>query len=246
MTSAVIDEAVAKADEIEKKIQEFFDKVNDVISWVPWPFEDLIEPIEQGMEQLRQKVAEFWDRVKDFFTNRGDPEKLKQFADEWRESIGNRIGEIAGDIRLEKMRSNIEWEGRAAEAYKTIVPPQSEGLEGIKSLAVQINASLKSLANGIEDFWTAILIAFGTFVVAIAAAITGAATVVGIPAAIAAVLVAVGACIALVTTAIISRDAVEDTIKAEQDTIAQGTHDIGTEWTRSKTSMSDPGDWEAR
>ncbi|MQA64096.1 MAG: hypothetical protein GEU86_22170 [Actinophytocola sp.] len=246
MTSAVIDEAVEKADEIERKIQEFFDKVNDALSWVPWPFDDLIEPIERGMEQLRQKMGEFWDRLTDFLTNRGDPEKLKQFADEWRESIGNRIGDIAGDIQLVNMRSNIEWEGRAAEAYKTIVPPQGEGLEGIKSLAVQINTSLKSLANGIEDFWTAILIAFGTFVVAIAAAIVGAATIVGIPAAIAAILVAVGACIALVATAITSRDAAEDTIKAEQDTIAQGTHDIGTEWTRSKTSMSDPGDWEAR
>ncbi len=246
MTSAVIDEAVETADEIERKIQEFFDKVNDVISWVPWPFDDLIEPIEQGMAQLREKMQEFWDRLTDFLTNRGDPDKLKQFADEWRESIGNRIGEIAGDIKLTQMRSNIEWEGRAAEAYKTIVPPQSEGLEGIKSLAVQINTSLKSLANGIEDFWTAILIAFGTFVVAIAAAIIGAVTVVGIPAAIAAVLVAVGACVALITTAIVSRDAVEDTIKAEQDTIAQGTQDIGTQWTKSKTSMSDPGDWEAR
>ncbi len=246
MTSAVIDEAVETADEIERKIQEFFDKVNDVISWVPWPFDDLIEPIEQGMAQLREKMQEFWDRLTDFLTNRGDPNKLKQFADEWRESIGNRIGEIAGDIKLTQMRSNIEWEGRAAEAYKTIVPPQSEGLEGIKSLAVQINTSLKSLANGIEDFWTAILIAFGTFVVAIAAAIIGAVTVVGIPAAIVAVLVAVGACVALIATAITSRDAVEDTIKAEQDTIAQGTHDIGTQWTKSKTSMSDPGDWEAR
>ncbi|MGH3947833.1 MAG: hypothetical protein ACRDSE_01725 [Pseudonocardiaceae bacterium] len=246
MTSAVIDEAVETADEIERKIQEFFDKVNDVISWVPWPFDDLIEPIEQGMAQLREKMQEFWDRLTDFLTNRGDPDKLKQFADEWRESIGNRIGEIAGDIKLTQMRSNIEWEGRAAEAYKTIVPPQSEGLEGIKSLAVQINTSLKSLANGIEDFWTAILIAFGTFVVAIAAAIIGAVTVVGIPAAIVAVLVAVGACVALIATAITSRDAVEDTIKAEQDTIAQGTHDIGTQWTKSKTSMSDPGDWEAR
>lgn len=246
MTSAVIDEAAQKADEIERKIQEFFDKVNDVISWVPWPFEDLIEPIERGMEQLRQKMQEFWDRLTDFLTNRGDPDKLKQFADEWRESIGNRIGEIAGDIKLENMRSNIEWEGRAAEAYKTIVPPQGEGLEAIKSLAVQINTSLKSLANGIEDFWTAILIAFGTFVIAIAAAIIGAATVVGIPAAIAAVLVAVGACLALITTAIISRDSVEDTIKAEQDTIAQGTHDIGTAWAKSRTSMSNPSDWEAR
>lgn len=246
MTSAVIDEAVETADEIERKIQEFFDKVNDVISWVPWPFDDLIEPIEQGMAQLREKMQEFWDRLTDFLTNRGDPDKLKQFADEWRESIGNRIGEIAGDIKLTQMRSNIEWEGRATEAYKTIVPPQSEGLEGIKSLAIQINTSLKSLANGIEDFWTAILIAFGTFVVAIAAAIIGAVTVVGIPAAIAAVLVAVGACVALITTAIVSRDAVEDTIKAEQDTIAQGTQDIGTQWTKSKTSMSDPGDWEAR
>lgn len=244
--SAVIDQAVGKADEIERKIQEFFDKVNDVISWVPWPFDDLIEPIEQGLAKLRQKMQEFWDRLTDFLTNRGDPEKLRQFADEWRETIGNRIGEIAGSIELVRMRSNIEWEGRAAEAYKTIVPPQGEGLEGVKSLAIQINTSLKSLANGIEDFWSALLMAFGIFLVAIIGAIFGVLSIVGIPAAIAAVLVAVGACVNLVTTAITERDAVEDTIKAEQDTIAQGTHDIGTEWMRSKTSMSDPGDWEPR
>jgi hypothetical protein len=246
MTSAVIDEAVGKADEIARKIQEFFDTVNDTLSWVPGFLDHLIDPITESMNLLRQKVEEFWARAEDFVTNRGDPEKLKQFADEWSESIGNRIGEIAGDIEVHRLRTNVVWEGRAADAYKAIVPPQSEGLEGIKSLANQISTSLKSLANGIEDFWTAILIAFGAFALAIAAAIVGAVTVVGIPAAIAAVIAAVIADFALVTTAIVSRDAVADTIKAEQDSIAQGTQDIGTEWAKSSTSMSDPGDWEMR
>lgn len=244
MTSLVIDEAVAKVNEIERKIQEFFDKVNDVLSSVPGFLDHLVDPIIQGMYQIRQEMQEFWDRLNQFLTNRGDPEKLRAYADDWRESIGNRLGDMAEDIKLYRLRSNIEWEGSAAEAYKAIVPAQSEGLEGIKSLAIQINTSLKSLANGIEDFWTAILIAFGMFVVAIAAAIVGAATVAGIPAAIAALLTAIGACIALIHTAITQRDSLEDMIKTEQDTIAQGTVDIGTEWAKSSTSMSNPADWE--
>lgn len=246
MTAHVIDEAVEKANEIERKIQEFFDKVNDALNWVPGFLDHLVDPIIQGMNKVRQEMQDFWDRLTDFLTNRGDPEKLREYAESWRESIGNRLGEIAGDIELHRLRTNVEWTGSAAEAYKTIVPPQSEGLEGIKSLAIQINTSLKSLANGIEDFWTAILIAFGTFVVAIAAAIVGAATIVGIPAAIAALLTAIGACIALIATAITQRDSLEDTIKAEQDTISQGAHDIGTEWEKSSTSLSNPADWEPR
>lgn len=60
MTNPLVYETSRKAQEIEQKVREFFDKVDEVISWVPGIFSHLIEPIVQGMEHLAQKIQEFW------------------------------------------------------------------------------------------------------------------------------------------------------------------------------------------
>lgn len=244
--SAVIEEAVDIADDINQKVNEFFEKVNDLLDWVPWPASELIDEVQEAMARLRQKVDEFWTKVEEFFTNTGNPDKLKEFADQWLNSIGNPVGEIADDIALDRMDTNIEWVGRAAEAYRVIVPPQAEGLNGIKDLAEDLSKSLKALADGIEDFWSALAWAFGIFLAGIVAAIAGAVTLVGIPAAVVALTATIATSINLIATAVQERDALEDTIATEQDGIRQGVHNLGDEWRKSKHSLGDPGDWQPR
>ncbi|KGI80947.1 hypothetical protein IL38_14385 [Actinopolyspora erythraea] len=229
-----------KVDEIEVKIQEFFAKANDILSWVPDSFSHLIDPIKKGLRDISQKMQEFWKDVKRFLvTERGDPDALKRAGEQWMNQVGNPVHDTAGDIALPELRTYLEWDGRAAEAYKALVPAQAEGLKGIKGLAEQLRRSLTNLGNAIESFWTAVLIALGAFVVAIVAAIVEACGIVTLPAAIPTLLGAVGAVIGLIATAVSSTMSVVDTINTEQTAINQKIRDLGDEWTRSSADLSD-------
>ncbi|HEX2297183.1 MAG TPA: hypothetical protein VHH34_01470 [Pseudonocardiaceae bacterium] len=240
MTNSLVLETSDKSREIEQKIQEFFDKVNQVISWVPWPASELLGPIQDGMERLAQKMREFWDRVNQLFEQPGNSDRLREAGAQWAEDVGNILGDIAGTVALDKLQTNIEWTGRAAEAYKATVPAQGEALNGLKDLAIEMRTSLDSLAESIDNFWLAMKIAFVTFVVAIVGAIVAAATVVGIPAAIAVILTAVGVCLGVVTATIMALDSHIDTIHNQQTTIQQKVRDVGTEWAKTNiAAMSD-------
>lgn len=235
----LVREAEGKTEEIDRKVREFFEKVNGLLDWVPGALTQLIEPIQRGLQQLQQKLAEFWDRVNQLFEQPGNSDRLKEVGDSWANSIGNPVGDTAGDISLEKLRANIEWTGKAAEAYKAMVPAQGESLSGIKNLAIQLQNSLTGLANAIDSFWTANLIALGTFVVGVVGAIAAACTVVGVPAAIAAIATAAGVSIGLIATAVNTMNSLVDTIETEQNSIKQKIQDLGSEWSKSNADLSD-------
>lgn len=244
MTSPAIEQANDKIHELDQKIDDFFGKVNDVLSWVPGFLSDLIQPIEDGLNALRQKVQEFFDRVNQLFAQPGSPTRLHQVAEDWVNMVGNVVGDIAGRISLDKLQTNLDWQGRGAEAYKATVPAQVSGLNSVKDLANQLRSSLDNLGNGIESFWTVIASAIIGFIVSAAVAIVGACTVVGIPAAIVAILSGAGVSIALITTAIVSLQSLTNTISTEQNTIAQKVHDLGDQWAKSNTgAMQDKSDW---
>lgn len=246
--SAVIDDAFRQATEIEKKIQEFFDAVNSVLDWVPGFLDHLIEPIQAGMEKVNQKIMEFWSDVKEFLDNTGNPDKLEQYAEAWRNQVGNPTGAIAGDVALSKLATNTEWTGSGAAAYKAIVPAQSDGLNGIKSLSIDFSTMLKDLANGIENFWIAMGFAFGSLVVGMAAAIVQAATVVAIPGAIVTVIGAIGVALTAIGAAVMEIKGIYDTIDTSQDAIDQGLTDLGQEWAKAtplnQRKMDDTQQWE--
>jgi hypothetical protein len=151
------------------------------------------------------------------------------------------VGDTAGDVAHEKLKTSVEWTGRGSEAYKATVPAQVNGLNSIKDLAGQVHSSLNNLANGIDNFWLALKIAFGVFVVG---AIAAACTIVGTRAAIAALAGAAGVSIGLVTAAILAVQSFTQTIATEQDGIKTKIHDLGQEWANSdRGSMSHKSDW---
>lgn len=232
-------------EELEQKIKEFFANVDDVLSWVPGALSDLIEPIMQGLDVVRRNVTEFWDRIGQLIEQPGSPTRLHQVAEDWADKIGNIAGSIASDISLDKMQTNLDWQGRGAEAYKATVPVQVDGLKSVKDLANQLRSSLDNLGNGIETFWTAMAVAAGVFVAGAITAVATACTVVGIPAAIAAIATAAGVSLGLVTTAILSLQSLTNTISAEQSNISQQVHDLGERWSKSNTgAMQDKADWQ--
>ncbi|SDC27378.1 hypothetical protein [Actinokineospora iranica] len=251
--NAIVQETSDKAREIELKSNEFWDAVNDVLSWVPEPLRWIIEPIRVGMAELGQKMREFWDRVKQLFEQPGNADRLKQVGEQWTTLVGDICKDIAETISLDKMRTNIEWQGPAAESYKAQVPPQSEGLTTIKDIAGQVRTSLDNLANSIDSFWLAIKFAFAGFAIAIIAAIAAACTVVGIPAAIGIIIAAVAAALGLVTAAVMALESHVNTIENEQTAIRQRVTDLADGWTMTDTAAlsdasakdGDPSDWRS-
>lgn len=240
MTNPLVREAFEKTQEIEDKIQEFFDRVNDVLSWVPGIFAHLIEPIQQGMEQLRQKLQEFWDRVNQLREQPGNSDRLKEVGEQWVTSIGNVLGDIADTLSLDRLRTNFEWTGSAAEAYKATVPAQGKALNGLKDLAVEMRGSLDSLANSIDTFWLTMKIVLVGLLVAIVIALVAAIGVVTIPEAIGVILGAVAAAITVIATTIAALNSHIDTIETQQSAIGQQVHDVGAEWSPSNiAAMSD-------
>jgi len=235
MANPLIQQCEDKSREVEKEIQRLFDQVNRVLSHVPGVLEYLIRPIVDGMEALGKSVQEFWDRVNKVWDQPGDPDKLKEVGEQWVNHVGNALGDIADTIKLDQLRTNVEWTGRAARAYSATVPPQSEGLESIKDIAGQMRGSLTNLANAIENFWTAFWFTLAGLVVGIVIAIACACTVVGIPAAIVELAAILTASIAAVGAMIAAVEARNDTIDVEQTVIKQKIDDLGADWKMPNT-----------
>jgi hypothetical protein len=243
----LIDQAVGKLNEIEHQIEELFNKVNDVISWVPGFLSGAIEPVRNAMADLNKKTVEFWNACKHFATDRGNPSRLKAAAATWSDAVGNPIGDLAGAVSLDKLKTEIEWEGRAAEAYKSTVPAQVGGLNSLKDLGQQIRNSLINLANGIDSFWTQIIGIVAGLLIALGIAIASACTVVGIPAAIVILLGAIGAGIAGIVTTISAVDSLNGTIANEQQAILDRVKALGSTWSVSDVgAMSDSSDWKVQ
>ncbi|OOC02860.1 hypothetical protein [Amycolatopsis azurea] len=241
----VIDQSMEKLREIEDKIRELFDKVNDVMSWVPDILSDLIEPVRRGMNALNGKLTEFWDSIIRFINDKGDPAKLRQVAAEWSDRIGKSTGDVAGSVSLDKLKTNIEWSGRAAETYKATVPAQIAGLNSLKDLGLQIRNSLVNLANGLDSFWTQIYGTFAALAIAAVVAVLSAISVVGIPAAVAILVGMIGAGIASIFTTISAVDSLTNSIRVEQTAIQDKVDSLGVTWPRTNTeSMSHSTDWK--
>lgn len=241
----VIDQSMEKLGEIEDKIRELFDQVNSVMSWVPDVLSDLIEPVRRVMNELNGKMTEFWEATKKFTTDVGDPAKLRRVAAEWADRIGNSVGEIAGSVSLDKLKTNIEWSGKAAETYKATVPAQVAGLNSLKDLGLQIRNSLVNLANGLDSFWLQIYGTFAGLLIATLAALVSAISVVGIPAAIVILIGVVGAGIASIFTTINAVDSLTNSIGVEQAAILDKVKSLGVTWPMTNTdSMSHSADWK--
>lgn len=169
----------------------------------------------------------------------GDPVELRATAEQWGNSVGNPLSDVTANIELGKLEANVEWDGRAAEAYKAIVPSQSEGLSSIRDLAGQMRTSLYSLADAIESFWVAFGFGVIGFVVGVGVAIASIWGVVTTPAGIAAALIAANTCITLISIAMNNLKTYFHTIDTEQRTLQQKAHDLGAQWARSNSDMSD-------
>lgn len=247
--SSIIDTVNQKIKEIQQKVKELFDKVNGLLSWVPSFLSGVVDTIKNALNALNQKLQEFWDQVNKFFTEPGWPPALKQAAQAWENHVSSTVSNIAGTLTTDQLQAENDWQGQAANAYKSTIPSQDNALNAIKTIADQINTSLNNIANAIVAFWVAIGAALLTFVVGLVAAIAACCTVVGTPAGIGAAATTVGVVLALVTAAIIALTTYINGVNSEQTTLTQKLNDNSTfpngRWPVSTSDMSnDHGGWQ--
>jgi uncharacterized membrane protein YccF (DUF307 family) len=224
-------------EQIDQKIREasgttrnFTAQIDSVLSWVPEPLAYLIEPIAKSMKLLALGIDDLVKFCIEQYDNCGDEDRLRAVGLEWVTRVGDVLGDIAGDIGLDKFQAPIEWTGRASRAYQLTVPPQAAGLNAVKDIANQMRSSLNSLANAVESFKVAIVLALLGYVVAATGAIAGAISVVGIPAAIAAGATALSVSLALVGSALVTMNSHVATVKTEQTNLQQKIDDLGKTW----------------
>ncbi|MFD9887964.1 hypothetical protein ACFWY9_01380, partial [Amycolatopsis sp. NPDC059027] len=225
-------------------IRQFFDRVNDILSWVPDILSHMIEPIKQQIDAVDKRYLEFQNKVNEFWHNKGNTDKLRLFATQWAEKVGNPYGEAAGNVALEKLQTNTEWHGRAAETYKTTVPAQVNGLNAMKDIGLQIRNSLTDLANGIDSFWVTVNGILIGLAIGIGATIASALTVVGLPAAVALILTTIGAGVAGIFQAIGAVQTLTNLITTQQMAIDDKVRNLGKNWAMTQfDKMTHPGDW---
>ncbi|CAM01164.1 hypothetical protein A8924_2251 [Saccharopolyspora erythraea NRRL 2338] len=239
MANALVQQAADRSQEIERAVDDFWEVVDELLSRVPDFLSYLVEPIQRGMEALARLLQDFWDRTNQLFEQPGDSDRLREISELWAGAVATPVGDVAGDITLSGLQAGVRWEGPAAEAYKALVPKQEEGLNGVEDVAMQIRQSLNNLANAIDAFWLAVLVALGVFVVGAVTAIATACTVVCTPGAIAAIATAAGVSVGLITTAVVAMNSYLDVIDTEQTDLRDKIRDLGDQWTRSAHDLSD-------
>lgn len=176
----------------------------------------------------------------------GNPAALREASEKWTSEVSKMLGTIAGELNLDNHQTKIEWEGRAAEAYKGLVPEQVEGVNGLESVSDHMVSALDELANTIVTFWVAIGVAVVTFVVGMVAAIAACVGVVTAPAGIAAAVGVAAVCLGLVTAAITALVAMIQSISSSAKSTKQQVDELGSTWEKSDAGVDygDESNWE--
>jgi predicted PurR-regulated permease PerM len=246
---SIIQQANQKLQEIQQKVQELFDKINGLLSWVPSFLSGVVDAIKDAVDKFNQKLQEFWTQVEKFFSEPGSPSALKQAAQAWENTVSKVISNVTGSLSTDQLQAENDWQGQAANAYKSTIPSQTAALNSIKGIADQVNTSLNDLAGAVIAFWVAIGAALLTFIVGLVGAIAACCTVVGTPAGIAAAVGVIAVVLGLVTTAILTLTSYLNSVSAEQASLGQKLNDNSTfpngKWPVSTSDMSDDhGGWQ--
>jgi hypothetical protein len=188
----------AEFEEILRKVKEGLDKLEpmygqmssnitgNAIWWaLPPPVKD----------KINQWLAELWDWIKKisaeigtFFAQPGAPHILWQCGQNWTREVGAKASNWQDTMHVSQLKTDDEWKGAAATAYKDILPLQQKALGAIKAATDEVQDVLTKLAVAIGAAWIAVGAALAVFLFEFGAAVVAAATGAGILAALGAAL----------------------------------------------------------
>lgn len=151
----------------------------------------LLKQVRDAIAHLREYIPVLREMVNSF----GSPDRLREAASQLSSDVGDASGTLSaamGSGHLQGLRPS-NWSGSAAEEYVIGFPGQPDAVDRIAGYSASLHDALRSLADGIEQFYLELAIAVTgllTAVIGLAVAIPEAATVAGIPLAIGTAVVA--------------------------------------------------------
>lgn len=163
-------------DNIPVQYNRLIDNINSSIGWLPG---FLLDKIKSALKTLGDFIGKVLTEIGKFFTQPGVPWTLWNHGTTWTSDVGGKASHWQDTMQLSQLKTDDEWTGAAATAYKDILPLQQKALGAIKAATDEIDDVLTKMAIAIGVAWLAIVTAIVSFVIELTAEAGAAATGVG-------------------------------------------------------------------
>jgi hypothetical protein len=170
-------------NEIPKQFTRLIDNINSALGWLPgW----VMDKINAALKAVSDFIGKILTEIGKFVTQPGVPWTLWNHGTTWTEQVGAKTTNWQDVFHVGSMKTDDEWKGSAADAYKNLLPLQQKALGAVKAASDEVDDVLTKMAIAIGVAWLAIVSAIVSFVIELTAEGTAAATGVGAPPAAAA------------------------------------------------------------
>lgn len=170
-------------DEIPKQFQRLVDNINSVLGWLPG---FIMDRIRDALNAVADFIGKVLTEIGKFVTQPGVPWTLWNHGNSWTDDVGAKASNWQEAFTLGAMKTDDEWSGGAANAYKNVLPQQKAALAAVKAACDEVDDVLTKMAIAIGVAWLAVVTAVVSFVIELTAEGAAAATGAGAPPAAAA------------------------------------------------------------
>jgi hypothetical protein len=170
-------------NEIPKKFKELVDNINSALGWLPgfvW------DKIKAALDAVGNFIGKVLTEIGKIITEPGVPWTLWNHGTTWTEQVGAKASNWQDQFHVGSMKTDDEWKGSSADAYKNLLPLQQKALGAVKAASDEVDDVLTKMAIAIGVAWLAIVSAIVSFVIELTGETAAAATGVGAPPAAAA------------------------------------------------------------
>lgn len=177
-----VQEIIDLLEEVEQKVESLRDKINGILSWVPWGLGWAVDKFRELWDTAMDRLAEFWDLIAPVANGFGAPWVINDRLDEWVE-IGARVSEQVTVATTGELDVDNRWTGVARDAYVDALANQKTALQAIKSTFTdKIVAALGDVSSALWTFFVMLAIAIAAMIAGIVLATGEAVSILGLPA----------------------------------------------------------------
>lgn len=232
-------------DDLQREANEFAEKMNDVMRWLPVP---VCAGMMYAWKKFLESYSKVFDETQKFLAQPGSPPALFRVGGYWDSLVGAPVSSVQAEATAYGMKADNRWTGSAATAYGDSAEAQGRALATIKPMAEAVQDALKDLAWGMIAFWTAVVAAIVTFIAGMIIAAGLLASVLGAPAAPVDAGATALTCLGLLTAAVAAALAFAEKVNASlvglQQQLSDNTGMVrnGDQWVWPRLDNS--GSWQ--
>lgn len=196
-----LQELLDLVDDLDAKLQDLCDAVNTMLDHLPWFVPDWV--VDKIHDKWNELVAD-WDRELGAWRAElsaiGEAWTLRGAADQWSTEVAAQVSGLPGTVAAGPLQSDDIFSGSSANAYRGVIPGQGTAMTNISTFTSALSKGLDDIADAINSYCTAMIVAVIALGVAVASAVvavatseTGVGAIAGIVACIGALAVFAGA-----------------------------------------------------